>query len=165
MEKITKRQGYIRWDEYFMGVATLSAKRSKDDSSQVGACIVNRRNRIIGIGYNGLPFGCDDDEFPWEREGDFLNTKYAYVVHAEANAILNSSTDLEGSRIYVTLFPCNECSKLIIQSGIKEVIYLEDKYHDDEIFIASRKLLEAANIKTRQLKDYHLRIVQDESID
>lgn len=95
----------------------------------------------------------------------FLNTKYAYVVHAEANAILNSSTDLEGSRIYVTLFPCNECSKLIIQSGIKEVIYLEDKYHDDEIFIASRKLLEAANIKTRQLKDYHLRIVQDESID
>lgn len=160
-----KRNNYISWDEYFMGVATLSAKRSKDDSSQVGACIVNRRNRIIGIGYNGLPFGCDDDEFPWEREGDFLNTKYAYVVHAEANAILNSSTDLEGSRIYVTLFPCNECSKLIIQSGIKEVIYLEDKYHDDEIFIASRKLLEAANIKTRQLKDYHLRIVQDESID
>ncbi|OQX93825.1 MAG: cytidine deaminase [Tenericutes bacterium 4572_104] len=160
-----KRNNYISWDEYFMGVATLSAKRSKDDSSQVGACIVNRRNRIIGIGYNGLPYGCDDDEFPWEREGDFLNTKYAYVVHAEANAILNSSTDLEGSRIYVTLFPCNECSKLIIQSGIKEVIYLEDKYHDDEIFIASRKLLEAANIKTRQLKDYHLRIVQDESID
>jgi len=160
-----KRNNYISWDEYFMGVATLSAKRSKDDSSQVGACIVNRGNRIIGIGYNGLPYGCDDDEFPWEREGDFLNTKYAYVVHAEANAILNSSTDLEGSRIYVTLFPCNECSKLIIQSGIKEVIYLEDKYHDDEIFIASRKLLEAANIKTRQLKDYHLRIVQDESID
>ncbi len=160
-----KRNNYISWDEYFMGVATLSAKRSKDNSSQVGACIVNRRNRIVGIGYNGLPYGCDDDLFPWEREGDFLNTKYAYVVHAEANAILNSSTDLEGSRIYVTLFPCNECSKLIIQSGLKEVIYLEDKYHDDEIFIASRKLLEAANIKTRQLEKYHLRIETDESID
>ncbi len=160
-----KRNNYISWDEYFMGVASLSAKRSKDDSSQVGACIVNKRNRIIGIGYNGLPYGCSDDEFSWEREGNFLDTKYAYVVHAEANAILNSSNDLEGSKIYVTLFPCNECSKLIIQSGIKEVIYLEDKYHDEEIFIASRKLLEAANIKTRQLKDYHLRIVQDESTD
>jgi len=158
-----KRNNYISWDEYFMGVANLSAKRSKDENSQVGACIVNQRNRIIGIGYNGLPYGCDDDEFPWIRNGDFLETKYAYVVHAEANAILNSSNDLEGSRIYVTLFPCNECAKLIIQSGIKEVIFLEDKYHDDDIFIASRKLLNAAGIKQRQLKNYNLRIENNEN--
>lgn len=158
-----KRNNYISWDEYFMGVANLSAERSKDETSQVGACIVNQRNRIIGIGYNGLPYGCDDDEFSWERSGDFLETKYAYVVHAEANAILNSSNDLEGSRIYVTLFPCNECAKLIIQSGIKEVIFLEDKYHDDDIFIASRKLLDAAGIKQRQLKNYNLRIENNEN--
>ncbi len=153
-----KRNDYINWDEYFMGVANLSALRSKDSTSQVGACIVNQRNRIVGIGYNGLPYGCDDNEFPWGREGGFLETKYAYVVHAEANAILNSSIDLEGSRIYVTLFPCNECAKLIIQSGIKEVIFLEDKYHDDEIFVASRKLFDAANVKLTRLEGYKLRI-------
>jgi dCMP deaminase len=153
-----KRTSYISWDEYFMGVAQLSALRSKDDTSQVGACIVNKRNHIIGIGYNGLPNGCSDDEFPWEREGDFLNTKYPYVVHAEANAILNSSVDLQDSRIYVTLFPCNECAKLIIQSGIKEVVYLEDKYFDNEIFKASRKLFNSANIKLRQLEDYNVKV-------
>ncbi len=153
-----KRDDYINWDEYFMGVATLSGMRSKDDTSQVGACIVNNRNRIVGIGYNGMPYGCDDNQFPWGREGGFLETKYAYVVHAEANAILNSSTDLEGSRIYVTLFPCNECAKLIIQSGIKEVVFLEDKYHDNDIFIASRKLLDSAGVKMRQLQNFKLRI-------
>ncbi len=157
-----KRENYIGWDEYFMGVANLSALRSKDDSSQVGACIVNQRNRIVGIGYNGMPYGCNDDLFPWKREGGFLDTKYAYVVHAEANAILNSSTDLDGSRIYVTLFPCNECAKLIIQSGIKEVVYLEDKYHDQEVFIASRKLFAAANVTLRQLDHYSLRIENHE---
>lgn len=153
-----KRNDYISWDEYFMGVATLSGMRSKDDTSQVGACIVNNRNRIVGIGYNGMPYGCDDNQFPWGREGGFLDTKYAYVVHAEANAILNSSTDLEGSRIYVTLFPCNECAKLIIQSGIREVVFLEDKYHDNEIFVASRKLFESAGVKMRQLQKFNLRI-------
>lgn len=153
-----KRENYISWDEYFMGVANLSALRSKDDTSQVGACIVNERNRIIGIGYNGMPYGCDDNLFPWTREGGFLDTKYAYVVHAEANAILNSSTDLAGSRIYVTLFPCNECAKLIIQSGIKEVIYLEDKYHDMEIFTASRKLFDAAGVKQRQLEHFNIKV-------
>lgn len=156
-----KRTNYISWDEYFMGVASLSAMRSKDDSSQVGACIVNQKNRIVGIGYNGFPIGCDDDMLPWEREGEFLDTKYAYVVHAEPNAILNSSVDLEGSRIYVTLFPCNECAKLIIQSGIKEVIYLEDKYHDDLVFVASRKLFDLANIKYRKLEDYKLKVVKE----
>jgi len=155
-----KRNDYISWDEYFMGVANLSALRSKDDTSQVGACIVNTRNRIIGIGYNGLPYGCNDDEFPWKRDGGFLDSKYAYVVHAEANAILNSSTDLQDSRVYVTLFPCNECAKLIIQSGIKEVIYLEDKYHNEEIFVASRRLLDASGVAYRQLENYKVRIAK-----
>ena len=156
-----KRNDYISWDEYFMGVASLSAMRSKDETSQVGACIVNQKNRIVGIGYNGFPIGCDDNALPWEREGDFLETKYAYVVHAEPNAILNSSVDLENCRMYVTLFPCNECAKLIIQSGIKEVIYLEDKYPNDDIFIASRKLFRLANIKLRKLENYHLKVVKE----
>ncbi|HQN74540.1 MAG TPA: dCMP deaminase family protein [Bacillota bacterium] len=153
-----KRTDYIGWDEYFMGVAHLSAMRSKDDSSQVGACIVNEKNRIVGIGYNGFPIGCSDDELPWEKSDNYLESKYAYVVHAEPNAILNSSVDLAGSRIYVTLYPCNECAKLIIQSGIKEVIYLEHKYPEDPIFIASKKLFDMAKIKVRKLENYKLRI-------
>ncbi|XMB72538.1 dCMP deaminase family protein [Mycoplasmatota bacterium WC30] len=157
-----KRNDYISWDEYFMGVANLSALRSKDDTSQVGACIVDQKNHIVGIGYNGLPIGCSDDEFPWEREGGFLDTKYAYVVHAEANAILNSNVDLDGSRIYVTLFPCNECAKLIIQSGIKEVIFLSDKYRDSEIFVASRKLFDKAGIKLTKLVNYKIKVSKDE---
>ncbi len=144
-----------------MGVASLSAMRSKDDSSQVGACIVNMKNHIVGIGYNGFPIGCDDESLPWKREGGFLETKYAYVVHAEPNAILNSTVDLEGSRMYVTLFPCNECAKLIIQSGIKEVIYLEDKYHDDDVFVASRKLFDMVGVKYRQLINYKLKVIKE----
>jgi len=157
-----KRKDYISWDEYFMGVAHLSAMRSKDDSSQVGACIVNRKNRIVGIGYNGFPIGCPDDALPWDKNPSFLESKYAYVVHAEPNAILNSSVDLEGSRIYVTLYPCNECAKLIIQSGIKEVIYLEHKYPEDPIFEASRRLFNMANIRVRKLENYKLRVIRDE---
>ncbi|MBN2504116.1 MAG: dCMP deaminase family protein [Bacilli bacterium] len=153
-----KRLDYISWDEYFMGVAILSSMRSKDDTSQVGACIVNRKNRIVGIGYNGFPIGCDDDDFPWERDGDFLDTKYPYVVHAEPNAILNSSVDLEGSRIYVTLFPCNECAKLIIQSGIREVIYLSDKYANTESDIAAKRLFASAGVSTRKLDDFRIEV-------
>ena len=126
-----KRTNYLNWDEYFMAVARLSAMRSKDPSTQVGACIVGEKNRILSIGYNGAPNGFDDDIFPWAREGDNLNTKYMYVCHAEMNAILNyrgSRKDLENAKIYVDLFPCNECAKIIIQSGIKEIIYLSDKY-------------------------------------
>lgn len=120
-----KRKDYISWDEYFMGIAILSAMRSKDDSSQVGACIVSPENKILSLGYNGMPIGCNDDDMPWDREGDELETKYMYVCHAELNAILNSAhSDLRGSRVYVTLFPCNECAKAIIQSGIREIIYL-----------------------------------------
>ncbi len=148
-----KRKDYISWDEYFMGIALLSAKRSKDPSTQVGACIVNQFNKIVGIGYNGFPIGCDDDALPWEREAVNQNdTKYPYVVHAEANAILNSTKDLHGARIYVALFPCNECTKLIIQSGIKEIIYLSDKYQNSDPVKASKKMLEMAGVKTTLLK-------------
>ena len=136
-----KRDNYINWDEYFMGVALLSGERSKDSNSQVGACIVSEDNKILSIGYNGFPRGCSDDEISWEREGEFANTKYPYVCHGELNAILNyTGTTLKNSRIYVALFPCNECAKIIIQSGIKEVVYLCDKYATSENNIASRKL-------------------------
>ena len=135
-----KRQDYLTWDEYFMGIAQLAAQRSKDNNTQVGACIVNDENKILSIGYNGMPTGCDDDLMPWERSGDPLNTKYFYVCHAELNAILNySGGSLKGSRVYVTLFPCNECTKAIIQSGIKEIIYLSDKYANTDSTIASKR--------------------------
>lgn len=150
---LKKRQNYISWDEYFMGVALLSAKRSKDPSTQVGACIVNDQNKIVGAGYNGLPMGCEDDEFPWEKEGEFLNTKYPYICHAELNAILNNiGMDLKGCKIYTALFPCNECSKAIIQSGITEVIYLSDKYEGNDIFKASKIMLDKAAVKYRKVK-------------
>ena len=137
-----KRKDYISWDEYFMGIAMLTAMRSKDPNSQVGACIVTPENKILSLGYNGMPIGCSDDDMPWEREGEALDTKYMYVCHAELNAILNNAHgNLRGSRVYVTLFPCNECAKAIIQSGIQEIIYAEDKYHDSDINIASRRLL------------------------
>lgn len=142
-----KREDYITWDEYFMGIALLAARRSKDPNTQVGACIVNDQNKIVSIGYNGLPRGCDDDLFPWAREGSYLDTKYPYVTHAELNAILNSSGfDLTGCKIYVPLFPCNECSKAIIQSGIRQVYYLSDKYRDTDPVIASKRMFDAAGV-------------------
>ena len=147
---ITKREDYISWDDYFMGVAMLSAMRSKDPSTQVGACIVNPDNKIVGVGYNGFPIGIPDDALPWGREGSILETKYVYVVHAEKNAILNSTSDLKDCKIFVGLFPCNECAKMIIQSGIKEVIYISDKYADLDIFKASRKMFDLAGISLRQ---------------
>ncbi|MBX9784749.1 MAG: dCMP deaminase family protein [Chitinophagaceae bacterium] len=149
---MSKRTGYISWDEYFMGVALLSAKRSKDPSTQVGACIVNQKNKIVGAGYNGLPAGCNDDEFPWHKQGEFLETKYPYVCHAELNAILNNiGMDLHGCRIYTALFPCNECAKAIIQSGITEVIYLSDKYAGSDASVASKKMLETAEVTYRKV--------------
>ena len=143
-----KRSGYISWDEYFMGVALLAAKRSKDPNTQVGACIVSPDNIILSTGYNGFPYGCSDDLYPWEREGE--DTKYNYVVHAELNAILNArGKDLKGARLYVDLFPCNECAKAIIQSGIAEVVYLYDKYADSAATVASKKMLTSAGVKLR----------------
>lgn len=148
-----KRTDYITWDEYFMGVALLSGRRSKDPNTQVGACIVNQQNKIVGAGYNGLPLGCSDEEFPWGKSGDFLQTKYPYVCHAELNAILNNiGMDLSGCRIYTALFPCNECSKAIIQSGIREVIYLSDKYDGSDISIASKRLLSTAGVSFRKVE-------------
>ena len=147
-----KRSDYISWDEYFMGVALLSAKRSKDPSTQVGACVVNPQNRIVGVGYNGFPRGCSDDEFPWARDGEMLETKYAFVAHAELNAVLNASEKLDGCRIYVALFPCNECAKVIIQSGITEIIYLSDKYAETDGVKASKKMLESSGVKCTQMK-------------
>ena len=148
-----KRTDYISWDEYFMGVAMLAARRSKDPSTQVGACIVSQDNIIISTGYNGMPKGCSDDEFPWARSGQENETKYPYVVHAELNAVLNANgRDLRGSRLYVALFPCNECAKAIIQSGIREIVYLSDKYKDTMGNLASKKMLDAAGVKYTRLQ-------------
>lgn len=161
-EFMGKSKEYITWDQYFMGVAKLSALRSKDPNTKVGACIVNEKKRIVGIGYNGLPYGCSDDEFPWEREGEFLETKYPYVVHAEPNAILNSTNKLDDATLYVTLFPCNECAKLIIQSGIKEIVYVSDKYNGSNDNVASKRMLTAAGVKCRQMKNVEVIIKADE---
>ncbi|MBQ1517347.1 MAG: dCMP deaminase family protein [Clostridia bacterium] len=145
-----KRKDYISWDEYFMGVALLAAKRSKDPNTQVGACIVDENNIILSTGYNGFPTGCSDDEYPWSRTGE--ETKYPFVVHAELNTILNANgKNLRGSRLYVSLFPCNECAKAIIQSGIKEIIYLSDKYASTPSTIASKRMLASAGVVTREL--------------
>jgi len=143
---------HISWDDYFMGVALLSAKRSKDPRTKVGACIVNTDKRIVGVGYNGMPYGCDDNEFPWGSDGDDLDTKYLYVVHAELNAILNATENLKSCSIYVALFPCNECCKAIIQSGIKKIIYLSDKYYDTDSVIGGKKMLDAAGVIYEQLQ-------------
>lgn len=147
-----KRTDYISWDEYFMSVAMLSAMRSKDPNTQVGACIVNQDLKIVGTGYNGFPKGCSDDELPWGREGNPLQTKYPFVCHAELNAILNSiSRDLRGCTLYVVMFPCNECAKAIIQSGITEVVYRDNKYPDSDSVKASTIMLEQAGVRLRQL--------------
>lgn len=143
-----------------MGVALLSGRRSKDPNTQVGACIVNEYNKIVGAGYNGLPIGCSDDDFPWGKQGDFLDTKYPYVCHAELNAILNNiGMSLQGCRIYTALFPCNECSKAIIQAGIREVIYLSDKYDGTEVSVASKRMLETAGVHYRKVIAHVDRIV------
>lgn len=155
MKKINKqRKDYLTWDEYFMAIARLTAMRSKDPSTQVGAVIVGNDNRILSIGYNGTPNGFKDDEFPWDREGTTLETKYAYVCHAEMNAIINyrgSRKELENAKVYVDLFPCNECAKMIIQSGIKEVIYLSDKYAQTDAIIASKKMFDICGVKYHRI--------------
>ena len=158
-----KRTDYISWDEYFMGVAILSGMRSKDPNTQVGCCIVSQDNKILSMGYNGLPIGCSDDDFPWEREGDPLETKYLFTAHSELNAILNyGGGSLRGAKLYVSLFPCNECAKAIIQSGIKEVIYDSDKYAATPSTIASKKMFDAAGVKYTQYqrtgRDIHFTI-------
>lgn len=155
-----KNTDYLSWDEYFMGIATLSAMRSKDPHTRVGACIVDADNRILSVGYNGMPSGCSDDEYPWDNSGEPLNTKYVYVCHAELNALLNySGFKLKGAKIYTTLFPCNECTKALIQSGIREVIYREDKYSDTASVIASKKMMKSAGIT------YHKYDISDRTLN
>lgn len=149
-----QRKEYLSWDEFFMGVAILASERSKDPNTQVGACIVSADNRILSVGYNGTPNGFEDIYFPWDREGDELNTKYLYVVHAERNAILNyrgNIKDFEGAKLYVTMFPCNECAKEVIQVGIKDIIYLDDKYANTNGVIASKRMLDVCNVKYSKL--------------
>lgn len=146
-----KRTDYISWDEYFMGIAAMSAMRSKDPGTQVGACIVSQKNRILSMGYNGFPNGCSDDDFPWTREGDSLSNKYFYSTHSELNAILNyQGGSLEGTKMYVTLFPCNECAKAVIQAGIKTIICDSDKYAETPAVIASKRMLDAAGVRYYQ---------------
>ncbi|MBQ1916431.1 MAG: dCMP deaminase family protein [Lachnospiraceae bacterium] len=146
-----KREGYISWDEYFMGVAELSAMRSKDPHTQVGCCIVSEDHKILSMGYNGFPRGCSDDDFPWKREGPPLENKYFYTTHSELNAILNyRGGSLEGASLYVTLFPCNECAKAIIQAGIREIVYDSDKYENEPSTIASKRMLKAAGVSIRK---------------
>ncbi|HAN50638.1 MAG TPA: cytidine deaminase [Lachnospiraceae bacterium] len=146
-----KRKDYISWDEYFMGVAFLSGMRSKDPNSQVGACIVSQDNKILSMGYNGFPKGCSDDIFPWKRDGDPLENKYFFVTHSELNAILNyRGGSLEGAKMYVTLFPCNECAKAIIQAGITELIYADDKYENTPSVIASKRMLTSSGVHFRK---------------
>ena len=150
----------ISWDEYFMGIALLSAMRSKDPNTKVGACIVDENKKVVSIGYNGMPSGCDESQLSWNR-GEGLDSKYLYVCHAEFNAILNTrngTSALRGCTLYVTLFPCNECTKAIIQTGIKEVIYLSDKYADTVGIHASKKMLDLAGIKYRQFSVDNLEI-------
>lgn len=157
-----KREDYISWDEYFMGIAMLSSYRSKDPNTRVGACIVNGNNRIMSMGYNGFPKGCSDDEFPWDREGEEYDTKYPYVCHAELNAILNAGgANLENCKVYVALFPCNECAKAIIQCGIKEVVYISDKYDGTPGNRASKRMFDAAGVKYTQLKTDHDELLID----
>lgn len=162
---MNKREDYISWDEYFMGIAVLSGMRSKDPSTMVGSCIVDEHKKIVGIGYNGMPRGCSDDDFPWGRDGEHLDTKYPYVVHAEMNAILNSSKNLHDCTIFTGLFPCNECAKAIVQSGIKHVVYLSDKHHHSDSAKASRKILQAAQVEYVQFLNGRDRLELDLSFD
>lgn len=159
-EEVVKRENVLSWDEYFMAMAHLAAFRSKDPNTQVGACIVNDQKRVVGLGYNGFPRGCSDDFYSWKREGEFLQTKYPFVVHAELNAILNSIQNLSGCTLYVSLFPCNECAKAIIQSGITKVVYESDKYNGTEGNTASKKMFASAGVKLKKL-DYQVRIQAD----
>jgi dCMP deaminase len=159
---MAKRDDYISWDEYFMGVALLASYRSKDPNTQVGACIIDDQNRILSTGYNGFPQGCSDDEFPWNRDASLGETKYQFVVHAELNAVLNArGKNLSGAKLYVSLFPCHECAKAIIQAGVKEVVYLSDKYEKTDSTIASKRMLTYAGVTYRKVAFTHNRLVID----
>lgn len=156
--------GILDWDSYFMAMAHLSAKRSKDPNTKVGAVIVDDNHHIVGMGYNGFPVGCSDQEYPWSREGEYCDTKYPYVVHAELNAILNSIKNLHGCTLYVSLFPCNECAKAIIQSGIRKIVYESDKYAETDAIHASKRMLISAGVELYQLPySVHIDVSESET--
>lgn len=142
-----KRKEYLSWQDYFIVIAQVCALRSKDPHTQVGSVIVNKNKEIVATGYNGLPWGLSDDTYPWEREGNYLETKYPYIIHAEANAVIHARQNCEGFSLYTTLFPCNECAKLIIQCGIKQVFYANDKYQAKEEVVAARKMFDDARVE------------------
>lgn len=149
-----KRRDVISWDEFFMRVALAAAMRSKDPNTQVGACIADTNHRILSVGYNGTPVAINDDDFPWGASDDPLMDKHSYVVHAEANAILNyrgSLKDVQGATVYVTLFPCHECAKMLVQAGIGEVVYLDDKYHDTQGAAVARRVFDTCGVRYRQI--------------
>ncbi|MEG0025737.1 MAG: dCMP deaminase family protein [Bacilli bacterium] len=154
-----KREDYISWDQYFMAIALTTLNRSKDPSTQVGTCIVNNQNHILSTGYNGAPIGMPDDEFPWSRSGEYENIKYAYVCHSELNAILNCHSDLKNTKLYVSLFPCNECTKAIIQAGITEIIYYDDKYKDTKEVKVAKKMLDKCGVSYRQYEKSNQQII------
>lgn len=158
-----KRVGYINWDEYFMGIAQLSRQRSKDPSTQVGACIVDSDHKVVSVGYNGMPSGICDNDLPW-TDGEDIESKYLYVCHAEFNAILNTrnGASLKGCTLFATLFPCNECAKAIVQSGITELVYLSDKYGETVSTRASKRLLKLAGVKMRRFKGKILKVSFEE---
>ena len=145
----------LSWDEYYIALAAISALRSKDPKCKVGACIINPTNhRVLSLGYNGFPINCPDDEFPWTKDDpDVDKNKFGYVVHAELNAILNANADITGSWLYTTHYPCNECAKAIIQSGITKVIYYNDYKPDSPIHRASEKMFKYANIEVVDIKN------------
>jgi dCMP deaminase len=146
-QKVSKRKGYTTWDEFYMGLALWAAERSKDPNTQVGACVVDKDGYEASVGYNGMPIGMSDDEVTWQRDGKYSETKYAYIVHAEANALIKTNRDVSGGTVYVSMFPCNECAKTIANCHIKRVVFKEDIYHDDEIYIASRRIFDTCGIK------------------
>lgn len=151
---MAKRTNYLDWNNYFMAMAQVAGQRSKDPNTQVGAVVVNPQQKIIvSTGYNGFPRGVSDDDFPWTKDGNWIDSKYPYVAHAELNAIVAARTDLSGCEVYVTLFPCNECAKILIQAGISKVYYLDDKYAKEANTLAAKKMFDATKIAYQQLAD------------
>lgn len=163
LPKSGKREDYLEWEDYFMAIACLTAARSKDPATQVGACLVNKDKKVVGVGYNGFPTGIDDNVFPWTKGSENpLENKYMYVCHAEINAILNKiSIELKECILYVALFPCNECAKVIIQSGIKEIVYMSDKQAVKNHTIAAKRMFDHVGIKYRQFLPKKSKIVID----
>lgn len=153
----------LNWDETFMNMSLLISMRSKDPNTRVGSVIV-KDNKVLGMGYNGMPFSIgenNDTIYPWDKESDDIySNKHGYVVHSEVNAILNSTCSVKGATIYVSLFPCNECAKIIVQSGIKKVVYLDEWDKTKPTVKASRRILENAGVELVKLENFNKLILK-----